>query len=170
MRSVQAFSIFAVFAGALCKPIAGTCQAAVLPDQAPPRTTSSTPPLIDSAKRLEGRLFFSATERQRLDQARKRGLMVNDDGQFVEAPPNVLNGFVKRSDGKAVVWVDGEVRWNAQTQNAQSLVPNNVGGPAAYVKSGIEETPSVSPKPITHVKKVIKPRVRKIASPQLLPL
>ena len=169
MRSVQAFSIFAVFAGALCKPIAGTCQAAVLPDQAPPRTTSSTPPLIDSAKRLEGRLFFSATERQRLDQARKRGLMVNDDGQFVEAPPNVLNGFVKRSDGKAVVWVDGEVRWNAQSPNAAALVPANVGAPAEYVKPMAVEPPKPTQTPTLRAKKPTKARAKQASLPRFIP-
>ena len=170
MRIAYAFAVCAVFASVLSKPIAGVCQAAVSPADVRSANVSSATPVIDTAKRLDGRLFFSVSERQRLDQARKRGLGVNDEGVFVEAPPNVLNGFVKRSDGKAVVWVDGEVRWNAQTQNAQSLVPSNVGGPATYVKSTSGETQAASPKPNVHVKKVVKPHVRKITAPRLRPL
>ena len=169
MRIVCAFAAFAVSAVALCKPIAGICQAAVASAQAPPAKASSATPASEAAKRLEGRLFFSAAERQRLDQARKRGLVVSDDGAFVETPPNVLNGFVKRSDGKAAIWVDGEVRWNAQSQNTQSLVPSNVGGPATYVQSTSGETQPALPKPNVQAKKVLKARVRKTTVPRLLP-
>ncbi len=170
MMMVRTFAAFAVFAGALCKPVCGFCQSVVSPTDVQPANVTSAAPGIETARRLEGRLFFTAAERLRLDQARKRGLVVNDEGNFVEAPPNVLNGFVKRSDGKAVVWVDGEVRWNAQTQSAQSLVPSNVGGPATYVQSNIGETLAAAPKPNVNAKKVVKPRVRKITVPRLLPL
>ena len=169
MRIVYAFAVFASFAGALSKPIAGICQAAVSPTEVQPANVSSARPVIDTAKPLEGRLFFAAAERQRLDQARKRGLVVSDEGVFVEAPPNVLNGFVKRSDGKAAIWVDGEVRWNAQSQNTQSLVPSNVGGPATYVQSTSGETQPALPKPNVQAKKVLKARVRKTTVPRLLP-
>ena len=169
MRIVCAFAAFAVSAVALCKPIAGICQAVVASAQAPPAKASSARPVIDTAKPLEGRLFFAVGERQRLDQARKRGLVVSDDGVFVGAPPNVLNGFVKRSDGKAAIWVDGEVRWNAQSQNTQSLVPSNVGGPATYVQSTSGETQLALPKPNVQAKKVLKARVRKTTVPRLLP-
>ena len=169
MMIVRTFAAFAIFAGALCKPIVGACQTAVSLAEVQPATVSSAAPVIDTAKRLEGRLFFSVPERQRLDQARKRGLVVNDEGVFIEAPPNVLNGFVKRSDGNTAVWVDGNVRWNAQTQSAQSLVPSNVGGPAVYLKSTSGETQAVSPKPKVQAKKVVKPPVRKNTVPRLLP-
>ena len=169
MKIVRVVAAFAIFSGALCKPIAGSSQAAVSLAQAPPPTASPAAPVIDTAKPLEGRLFFAAAERQRLDQARKRGLVVSDDGVFVEAPPYVLNGFVKRSDGKAAIWVDGEVRWNAQSQNTQSLVPSNVGGPATYVQSTSGETQPALPKPNVQAKKVLKARVRKTTVPRLLP-
>lgn len=170
MRIVRAFAVFAVFAGALCKPIAGFCQADLSPPKVQPSTVGSTSLAIDTAKRLDGRLFFSATERQRLDQARKRGMVVNDEGVFVEPPPNVLNGFVKRSDGMAAIWVDGEVKWNAQSQSTPSLVPSDVGGPATYLTTTTVEPQAASTKPNLPAKKVFKPRVRKITAPRLLPL
>lgn len=170
MKVVHGLAIFAAFAGALCPPITGVCQAAVSAAQVQSPPVSSVSPAVDATKRLDGRLFFSSSERQRLDQARKRGLAVNDEGDFVEAPPNVLNGFVKRSDGMAVVWVDGDVRWNAESQSTQSLVPSNVGGPAVYLQSTGGETQAASPKPKVQAKKVVKPRVRKTTAPRLLPL
>ncbi|MEO8385803.1 MAG: hypothetical protein ABI583_11210 [Betaproteobacteria bacterium] len=169
MRVVQAFAALIVIASALCKPITGACQGAVASLQAQPPTVSSATPTIDTASRLDGRLFFSAAERQRMDQARKRGMVVNDDGNFVEAPPNVLNGFVKRSDGNTVVWVDGSVRWNAQTEGAQNLVPSNVGGPASYVTViNNELIKPVETKSTAKARKNIKRPVKKIVAPRLL--
>jgi len=169
MMIVRTFAAFAVFAGALCKPIAGACQTAVSLAEVQPATVSSAAPVIDTAKRLEGRLFFSVPERQRLDQARKRGLVVNDEGVFIEAPPNVLNGFVKRSDGKAVIWVDGEVRWNAQSPNATNLVPANVGAPAEYVKPMNVEAPKPAQTRKVRAKKTPKARPKPPNLPRLLP-
>ena len=169
MRTVRALAVFAIFSGALCKPIAGFCQIAISLAEVQSANVVSAAPAIDTAKRLDGRLFFSATERQRLDQARKRGLVVNDEGIFVEAPPNVLNGFVKRSDGSTAVWVDGNVRWNAQTQSAESLVPSNVGGPASYVTSTNAEL--IKPPATTSTakaKRAAKPLLKKIVLPRLL--
>ena len=168
MKIVQAFAACAVFVGALYKPNEGTCQAAASPNAQSP-TVSTMTLTSDTARRLEGRLFFTATERQLMDQARKRGMVVNDDGMFVEAPPNVLNGFVKRSDGKAVVWVDGEVRWNAQSPNATDLVPANVGAPADYVKSMNVETPKPAQARSVRARKPVKARPRQANFPRIIP-
>jgi hypothetical protein len=132
-----------------------------------PQPTSET--ASDVAKRLEGRLFFSADERQRMDRARKRGLVVGEDGQSVEPPTSVLNGFVKRSDGNISVWVDGVPKWNANSKSADDLVPSDVGGPAAYLKASVGETGAASPKHKVRAKKAVKPRVKKKTKPRLLP-
>ena len=118
----------------------------------------------DAAKRLEGRLFFSPEERQRMDRARKRGLVTGEDGQIMEPPASVLNGFVKRSDGNTAVWVDGVPRWNANSKNADGLMPADVGGPASYLKASSGETVAPMPKQTTRAKKVVKPRVKKNAT------
>lgn len=153
----------------LCIPLvcAGQTIAATPPSQQPPKPLPEVS--LDAAKRLEGRLFFSAEQRQRMDDARKRGLVSSDDGQVAETPPPVLNGFVKRSDGNTAVWVDGIPRWNARSTNADSLVPGDVGGPAAYLKSSSGETMAASPKHTVHKKKAVKPRAKKRTKPRLLP-
>ena len=140
--------------------------AATPPSQQAPRPLAEVSP--DAAKRLEGRLFFSAEQRQRMDAARKRGLVSSDDGQLVETPPSVLNGFVKRSDGNTAVWVDGVPRWNAQSKNADSLSPSDVGGPASYLKLTSGETVALAPKHAPRAKKAVKSRVKKNTARRLL--
>ena len=154
---------------ALCIPgeTVGQTIAAALTTAPAPAASPAEPP--ETAKRLDGRLFFSAQERQRLDDARKRGLVVGDDGQPVQAPPSVLNGFVKRSDGSTVLWVDGNVRWNAQGKNVASMVPSDVGGPAEYVKATGGDAKALAPKPIRRAKKAVKPRAITVQKPRLLP-
>ena len=158
---------------ALCIPLAGVSQS-VAPSAAslaapspPPRALPEMP--VDATEPLEGRLFFSAQQRQRMDQARKRGFVSGDDSERVETPASVLNGFVKRSDGNTVVWVDGDVRWNAKTASNSSLLPTDVGGPAEYVKSTRAEIPTPSIRRTAHAKKPVKTRVRTNKVPPLSP-
>ena len=162
---------------ALCVPMIGASQppatAAPLPPTTQKSDTAAPDAKSDTAKGLEGRLFFSAQQRQRMDNARKRGLVSNDDGQLIEPPVSTLNGFVKRSDGNTAVWVDGVPRWNAKSGSMAGLMPTDVGGPAGYLRSSNVETPVPSLKPVTRAKKVTKPRVKKAgakknAKPRLL--
>ena len=111
---------------------AGQTIAAALTTAPAPPASPAVPP--ETAKRLDGRLFFSALERQRLDDARKRGLVIGDDGQPVQAPPSVLNGFVKRSDGQITIWLDGQARNKQRSLNARELQPQDVGGNADAIK------------------------------------
>ena len=163
MTPVKAGMRIACVGLALCVPLvcAGQALAATppTPSQQPPKPLPEVSP--DAAKRLEGRLFFSAEQRQRMDNARKRGLVSSDDGQVVETPPSVLNGFVKRSDGNTAVWVDGVQRWNAASGTADSLSPSDVGGPATYLKLTSGETVAAVPKHTARAKKAVKPRVKK---------
>ena len=116
----------------------------------------------EPARQLEGRLFFSPQERQRIDDASKRGGIPGDDGQIIDPPASVLNGFVKRGDGNTTVWVDGVPRWNATGKSADRLMPSDVGGPAVYLKATVGDAVVVAPKHTKRVKKVMKPRVKKI--------
>ena len=164
MTFVRARMRLALIATALCVPPVSTGQTVA----ATPSSSSLTPPqqpspaVPDTAKRLDGRLFFSAQQRQRMDEARKRGVVSGDDGQLVETPPSVLNGFVKRSDGNTAVWVDGVSRWNAKGGRADSLSPSDVGGPAAYLKTIRGEIGAVSPTHHVRIKKPVMSRVKKI--------
>lgn len=163
---------------ALCVPMIGASQTTATAAPLQPTTQKSDiaapDAKSDTAKRLEGRLFFSAQQRQRMDIARKRGLVSNDDGQLIEPPVSTLNGFVKRSDGNTAVWVDGVPRWNAKSGSTAGLMPTDVGGPAGYLRSTNVEAPVPSVKTVKRTKKVTKPRVRKSGAkkttkPGLLP-
>ena len=171
MTQMRSSSRIVLIGIALSIPLAGTSQtiaptaAAQAPAPQPTRASPETP--IETSKGLEGRLFFSAQQRQRMDQARKRGFVSGDDRQSLETPPSVLNGFVKRSDGNTVVWVDGNVRWNAKTSGTVSLLPADVGGPAEYVKPTKAEIPTPSIKRTARAKKPVKPRAKK--NPKQLP-
>ena len=154
---------------ALGVPLASIGQTAVVaPPVAKPQTSPLPASSFNSASGLQGRLFFSAQERQRMEEARRRGVVFGDSSQLVDAPPSVLNGFVKRSDGNTAVWVDGNVRWNVKTGNVGSLLPSDVGGPVEYVKSASGGVKAVAAKPAA-IGKVVKPRANKTSKPRLLP-
>jgi len=58
-----------------------------------------------------GRLFTTEKERQRINQSRLRSLTQSDMNQSEKliVPPTVMmQGFVKRHNGKNVVWVNNE--------------------------------------------------------------
>lgn len=75
---------------------------------------------------LAGTLFLDPLERDRMDRARKTGSIVIDDLSARNDPP-VMNGFVKRSDGRSVIWIDSLVRYNIQSARVDLLQPSDVG-------------------------------------------
>ena len=167
----------AMVAIALCVPLVGASQTAApvtLPTSPAKQAAIALPPTSpDATTRLDGRLFFSPQQRQRIDEARKRGVAPGadtqlEDGQPVEPQPPVLNGFVKRSDGNTAVWVDGVSRWNANSRSANNLSPSDVGGPANYLKSTSEEIVAPAIKHRARIKKPVKPRAKKINPPRRL--
>ena len=163
MISVRASVRFLCLGVALGTPLASTAQTAMV---VVPAATQQPPPLPtvtpEVTKPLEGRLFFSPQQRQQIDTARRRGFVSGDNGQLVEAPPSVLNGFVKRSDGNTAVWVDGDVRWNANSRSVGSLSPGDVGGPSEYVKSASGGAKAVGAKPGATTKKPANARSKNV--------
>lgn len=83
---------------------------------------------IDKVTRpLPGPLLFTPAERATLDAQRKRGEVVVE-GKIVEAPrPPVTNGFVKRSDGSSVVWIDGAAHNVSGLISSKRLLPDLIG-------------------------------------------
>ena len=157
---------------ALCVPMISAGQMAstvTLPTSPAKQSATPLPPASpDATTRLDGRLFFSPQQRQRIDEARKRGVALGadtqlEDGQPVASQPPVLNGFVKRSDGNTAVWVDGVSRWNANSSSANNLSPSDVGGPANYLQSTSGEIAAPAIKHRVRVTKPVKRRVKKIA-------
>ncbi len=54
-----------------------------------------------------GRLFFTPEQRDALD-ARRRARLPDRPNTVVASPTTRIDGYVKRSEGKSTVWVDGE--------------------------------------------------------------
>ena len=97
----------------------------------PPRMAARVPyPAIEGeqSQKLSGRLFFSREQREQMDRARARGEFSPSGETVADPPPPMLNGFVKRSDGLTMIWVDGLARYNVRTDLTRKLEPQDVGG------------------------------------------
>lgn len=70
-----------------------------------------------------GRIFYTPEERERLDALRTQravAIQVKED----EPVPEIVkfNGIVRRADGKATVWINGEALSESDLRNKQSIV------------------------------------------------
>ena len=79
-----------------------------------------------------GRLFFTPKERAALDRGK-----AGQPAELVEARPGEpkrsaeMNGYVKRSDGRATVWMDGEPRY--RQEGRVEMNPSTVQTPTRIV-------------------------------------
>ena len=71
-----------------------------------------------------GTLFFTPEERARLDRMRRGEPEVS--GQPVRAGTPSLTGFVKRSDGRHTVWIDGSPMTVRSPESGRLLDPRAV--------------------------------------------
>ena len=95
--------------------------------------TSSDVNPAEISQRLSGRLFYTREQRERMDRARARGDAI--PGTTDVAPtPSTLNGFVKRSDGQTMIWVDGQPRYNSTSRELAKLSPQDVGGSSERIQ------------------------------------
>lgn len=78
-----------------------------------------------------GRLFFTPEERARIDQGQGH-LQTNE----VPDTAPVVNGVVRRADGRATVWIDGQAR--QETLRRLDDVAPNVSSPDAPDDSRIQ--------------------------------
>jgi hypothetical protein len=72
-----------------------------------------------------GTLFLTAAERARLDSLRRGETAQGSAGTITEAGAHTLTGYVQRSDGRAVVWIDGRAL-SVPARNAPRLDPRLV--------------------------------------------
>lgn len=84
--------------------------------------------IADTTEPLVGTLFFSREQREKIDRARLRGEPIDEESILTPDRKSVINGFVKRSDGKATVWVDGEALSKVTLVIADMVQPSDVGG------------------------------------------
>lgn len=81
-----------------------------------------------------GKLFFTPQERAALEQSRSGGKAAPVQRQAQPAPPRAppqIAGYVRRGDGRATVWVDGEPRYSVETR--ARLDPSIVDTPRKIV-------------------------------------
>jgi hypothetical protein len=122
-----------------------------------PTNTSGTRAAAPAPPALPNRLFSDPAERVQLDKTRPpvpaivdESTVVNESTEppfarvapSVQAAPTptlkprtpVINGFVKRSDGVATVWVNDVPRHNPDAEWLANLEPNDVGGDVRAIK------------------------------------
>jgi hypothetical protein len=117
----------------------------------PPSTTAGgyTPPPVSTTYRpLTGKLFFTDAERDRLDKARKDGVLVVD-GEVVARTPRV-DGFVKSTNGRTTYWVDGSQRIDAASSSSIVAKPSITGSESAVKirESGVRPTAPAASKSV----------------------
>ena len=80
-------------------------------------------------------LFHSAPEREKLDRARRGEPTGEDAGEPVRRGPPKVTGFVKRSDGRDTVWLDGRPVTGAEARRlAESARREAEGNRAIEIK------------------------------------
>ena len=102
--TIAAGMLFAATGFAQINPVAATNATQAIKGK--DSTLAYTPdPITTTSRPLSGKLFFSDAKRAQLDRARKEGVLVVED-EIVQRT-DVLNGFVRRSDGSTTYWVNG---------------------------------------------------------------
>lgn len=83
-----------------------------------------------------GRLFFTPEQREALDARRKARVPDKPAAAAVATPTLRLDGFVKRSDGRSTVWVNGE------SQSETSAEAPRIGAATGEVSVSVGDSPS----------------------------
>ena len=89
-------------------------------------------------------LFTNQQQRQEIDNSRAGGTV---EGQAIVGPSSIqINGMVKRSNGKNVVWVNGKstmhnasvdgVKVYSNAINSKNKIPIMIDGEKIYLKPG----------------------------------
>lgn len=109
-----------------------------------------------SREALNGRLFFSREQRERLDRVRAGGDLSTEQ-IAIEPRASRINGFVKRSDGETAVWVDGRVS-SIPPNELENITPNVVGGSGNSLRVSMTNAPL----PIATKATVAKPAAKRV--------
>ncbi|MGH8745856.1 MAG: hypothetical protein ACREUK_05140, partial [Burkholderiales bacterium] len=83
-----------------------------------------------------GRLFFTPEQRAELDARRKARVPDKPAAVLIESPSTTFDGYVKRSDGKSTLFLNGEpVTEGADAQRAQ-VIPSRDDPTRAAIEVG----------------------------------
>lgn len=89
-----------------------------------------------------GVLFHTPEERMRLDRLRRGEPEVPVEASGVRKPAPTMTGFVRRSDGRHTVWIDGAPVPLARPGTDHLLDPHSVGAPPGDASLKIERKTS----------------------------
>lgn len=139
--------------------VAGALGLCAMQSSAHAQTTAKAPSatkLEPTPKVLTGTLFNTHEQRERLDRARQRGGVPEDEVVAATEPErSVINGFVKRSDGRNTVWVDDVMKRDPRSEVVEQLEPNVVGGQTRGIVSAAT---NVTPRRTAVASRVVKNR------------
>ncbi|MCB1960021.1 MAG: hypothetical protein KDE68_05795 [Rhodocyclaceae bacterium] len=91
-----------------------------------------------------GRLFFTPQERADLDRGKTAA--TSDD----TAPPPTLDGIVRRSDGRATVWINGQPERRQLDSASQAAVQDADG---RWITRKVGEAPDADPRPLIRIER-----------------
>ena len=72
-------------------------------------------------------LFHSAAEREKLDRARRGEPVVDPAAETTRRDPAKVTGFVRRSDGRDTVWLDGRPVTGAEAKRLAEAAKSREG-------------------------------------------
>jgi hypothetical protein len=83
-----------------------------------------------------GRLFFTPEQRDALDARRRSRVPEKAAAPLIIAPTTRLDGYVRRSDGRSTVWVNGDTADDSRPQTDGSVAVSVGEGPRVRLKPG----------------------------------
>lgn len=83
-----------------------------------------------------GRLFFTPEQRAELDARRKARVPDRPAAVLIESPSTTLDGYVKRSDGKSTVFLNGEAVTEGADAKRVQVIPSRDDASRATIEVG----------------------------------
>lgn len=151
----------ALLVGVLAQLVSGEARAQpVVTLNAKPAVDAVVPAnAMDAADSLlSGTLFFSDHDRRQLDQLRnrpKKTAIQTASEPEVDESRSVINGYIRRGDGRVTVWVDGVPIEQPAKSLAEKIGAASVGNSLADVRISVID--SVKPAPVA-----LKPPVARV--------
>lgn len=118
----------------------------------PSPVTDVPAPALAPAPVLGGTLFNTREQRERLNSRRQpNSLTIENAETFAQRSPSVINGFVKRSDGRDTVWLDDRMKRDPRAEVVERLEPNVVGGAAIGGIRLVASAPLINTKSVNRI-------------------
>lgn len=106
---------------------------------------------------LAGKLFFNDRERSQMDQLRDRPKDAAQQAENLDVR-SIINGYVRRGDGVAYVWIDGDYKQLNDVRLASRVRANSVGMDVGVIKDSGDMAKLPVSAPIPGESKAHKPK------------